>query len=196
MKKKRNLVLFAALFVAGMLSTNRFPAEAAGEQEGQERNAEVQDEGTTVREETLQPMSAQSGTCGENVTWTFDESSGTLTISGMGEMSDVCGVEDKEKVISIVIEHGVTDIVAHAFEFYTDVKEVKIPDSVTKIGDYAFYNCVSLTEIRIPDSVTDIGSDAFFYCYNLTEIKLSDSVVNIGPYAFCNHQKHSLLWTL
>ena len=45
MKKKRNLVLLAALFAAGVLSMNRLPAKAAGEQAGQEQNAEVQDEG-------------------------------------------------------------------------------------------------------------------------------------------------------
>ena len=29
-----------------------------------------------------------SGTCGENLTWTFDETTGILTISGEGEMRD------------------------------------------------------------------------------------------------------------
>ena len=29
-----------------------------------------------------------SGTCGENLTWNFEESTGTLTISGTGEMEN------------------------------------------------------------------------------------------------------------
>lgn len=29
-----------------------------------------------------------SGTCGENLRWTFDESTGTLTINGEGDLSD------------------------------------------------------------------------------------------------------------
>ena len=29
-----------------------------------------------------------SGTCGENLTWNFDEATGTLTIEGSGRMED------------------------------------------------------------------------------------------------------------
>ena len=40
---------------------------------------------------TLLPMFAnadKSGTCGENLTWTYEEATKTLTISGSGEMTD------------------------------------------------------------------------------------------------------------
>ena len=31
---------------------------------------------------------ATSGTCGDNLTWTYDDSTGTLTISGVGDMEN------------------------------------------------------------------------------------------------------------
>ena len=37
---------------------------------------------------TVRGARSTSGTCGENLTWNFDESTGTLTISGTGEMED------------------------------------------------------------------------------------------------------------
>ena len=40
---------------------------------------------------TVLPLSvsaATSGTCGYNLTWTFDDDYGTLTISGNGDMDD------------------------------------------------------------------------------------------------------------
>ena len=82
MKRKGSLALFAALFAAGALCMNQLSADAAGEQTGQEQNAETQDESIATQQETLQPMSSQSGTCGEHATWAFDEGNGTLTISG------------------------------------------------------------------------------------------------------------------
>lgn len=55
-----------------------------------------------------------SGTCGDNLTWTFD-SDGTLTISGTGEMgsytsSSMPWYKHIYDITSIVIEDGVTSI--------------------------------------------------------------------------------------
>jgi hypothetical protein len=54
-----------------------------------------------------------SGTCGDNLTWIFDDSTGTLTISGTGAMYDYSynnrpweSYEDSIK--KVVINNGVT----------------------------------------------------------------------------------------
>ncbi len=112
-----------------------------------------------------------SGTCGENLTWVFDESTGTLTISGTGDMTDYGYDND-----------------AHApwygFTGINTIKYVSIENGVTSIGDYAFKNCGSLSNIEIPNSVTSIGMDAFLGCRNLSNIEIPDSVMSIGESAF------------
>ena len=55
---------------------------------------------------------AESGTCGDNLTW--DLTDGVLTISGTGEMT-YSGIEApwsnlKSSITSVVINHGVTSI--------------------------------------------------------------------------------------
>ncbi len=107
-----------------------------------------------------------TGVCGDNLTWTFDESTGKLVISGTGDMWDWNG----------------SDMPWYAYR--TSIKTITLPDSLTNIGDYAFAFCENLASIEIPDSVTSIGEAAFRYCLNLASITLPDSVTNIGRCAF------------
>ncbi len=133
----------------------------------------------------------QSGTCGENLTWTLD-SDGLLTISGTGAMtnyssySSVPWYSNRTSVKKIVIENGVTSIGVYAFDSCSSLTSVTIPDSVTSIGDYAFFWCTSLTSVTIPDSVTSIGYKAFSYCTSLTSVTFSANsrLTSIGDEAF------------
>ena len=136
---------------------------------------------------------SESGKCGKNLRWKLD-GSGTLTISGKGEMQDYrCGIRSREapapwfnfsnSIKKIIIADGVTTIGDSAFFSCTKVTEVKLSNSVTKIGDGAFFYCWSLTEIKSLDGVMTIGNGAFGSCYSLT-ITIPDSVVDIGNGAF------------
>ena len=115
-----------------------------------------------------------SGTCGDDLTWTLDES-GLLTISGTGDMMnwdygfDVPWASQKHQIKTAQIEDGVTSIGSGAFYECSSLTSVTIPDSVTSIGDDAFNGCESLTSITIPESVENIGFDAFYRCH-LTSI--------------------------
>ena len=132
-------------------------------------------------------VSVDSGTCGDNLTWSLDNS-GILTISGNGDMAWTSTSSPwylkSLSIQKVVIENGVTSIGEEAFEFSENLIDVIIPDSVTSIGDYAFYNCNKLTTITIPDSVTSIGDFAFYDCNKLTAITIPDSVTSIGRSAF------------
>ena len=130
-------------------------------------------------------FSASSGTCGDNLTWSLNNS-GTLTISGVGFMYTSISppwYSFKNQIKKIIINSGVTSIGSFAFRECNYLTNVIIPESVTGIGERAFRDCSSLTRTTIPGSVTSIGASAFYGC-NLTDITIPDSVTSIGEDAF------------
>ena len=145
------------------------------------------------------PMTARattaSGTCGSNLTWTLD-SSGTLTISGTGKMTDFFGISDNpwwdeysSNIKHIQINSGVTSIGDLSFKEFSNVTSVNIPDSVVSIGSAAFSDCESLCSISIPENVSSIGSSAFGGCKNLSSITLPDGISTIERSTFINCEK-------
>ena len=132
-----------------------------------------------------------SGTCGENQTWTYVEATQTLTISGIGEMSNFyegatpwCYKSYRSSITKVIIESGVTSIGDYAFYGCSGLTEITIPNSVTSIGYAAFASCSGLPSITIPNSVTSIGNSAFSGCSGLTSITIPSSVTSIGGDAF------------
>ena len=130
-----------------------------------------------------------SGVCGENVTWIYDSSTYTLTISGTGDMKSYStsnrpweSYEDKIK--TVVISDGVTSIGRYAFYSFGSVTSITIPNSVTKISDRAFNACKVLTTITLPEGITTIPDAAFTNCSALTSITIPSSVTTIGLSAF------------
>ncbi len=122
----------------------------------------------------LPAWAATSGSCGENATWTYDETTKTLTISGTGVIKSPDGFDysDKKEVQKLIIEEGIIQISDNTFYGYQAVVEISIPDSVTHIGSRAFSGCSSLTEIDIPARLIRIGDYAFDGCHNLTAINV------------------------
>ena len=110
-----------------------------------------------------------SGTCGNNLTWTYVEATKTLTISGSGAMWD----------------YDYSDLYESPWTCYhQSMERVTIESGVTSIGDDAFYGCSGLTSITIPEGVTSIGYQALKNCSNLTSIIIPNSVRSIGEEAF------------
>ena len=130
---------------------------------------------------TISAATMASGTCGDNLTWVLD-SSGLLTISGTGAMTDwdsyryAPWYSYKEYIRSVDIKSGATNIGNYAFYAYDYLKNIVIPDGVISIGEHAFYDCDSLTSINIPNSVTTIGEDAFSNCTALTAVYYTGSL--------------------
>ena len=118
-----------------------------------------------------EPPGATEAPAGE-VTWSYDN--GVLTISGTGRMEDydiTPWYENRNNIIEVVIEYGVTSIGSAAFCDCHFLTGVTIPNSVTRIGDEAFRGCnFNLTSVTIPDSVTSIGNGAFYDCDSLIDV--------------------------
>ena len=150
-----------------------------------------------------------SGTAGENITWSFDETTKQITVTGSGAMdlgdypiwSDL-----RSKVNSVVIEEGITSIDYRAFANFTVLHTVELPTSVnsiegyafdgcrqltnislehiTQLGNFAFRQCSSLEELVIPSGITTIPHSAFFSCTRLKKVVLHQNVASIEDYAF------------
>lgn len=131
---------------------------------------------------------AESGTCGDNLTW--DLTDGVLTISGTGDMKNYLSsspapwYSKRSSINSVVINDGATSIGNYAFSGCKALTSVTIPNSVTSIGQYAFQSCNALPSIDIPDGVTYIGSDAFYGCAGLTSIDIPMGVKSIEMNTF------------
>ena len=123
------------------------------------------------------------------VTYRFDPDTGTLTVSGVGDMADYSyGTAPwypyRYQIRSIVIEDGVTSVGGCAFFACEAVESVTLGKDVTKIQYSAFYSCGSLKEITIPDTVTYIGDSAFSGCDSLISITVPDNVTYLGYNVF------------
>ena len=133
-------------------------------------------------------MFAESGTCGDNLTW--DLTDGVLTINGSGDMTDWPWYPDvpwysyRESITSVTIGNSVTSIGINAFNECTSMTSITIPHSVTSIGNDAFCYCKGLTDVTIGNSVTSIGINAFYECTSMTSITIPNSVTSIGAQAF------------
>ncbi|MDE5853067.1 MAG: leucine-rich repeat domain-containing protein, partial [Oscillospiraceae bacterium] len=134
-------------------------------------------------------LETYSGTCGENLTWNLDATTGVLTISGIGDMTNYednsfSWYEQSSSIKSVKIGTGVTSIGNHAFDWCINLVSIDIPDSVTYIGVESFSFCESLTSINIPNNVKSIGDRAFYGCKNLKSIYIPASLTNIGAQSF------------
>ncbi len=139
---------------------------------------------------TLLPFgaaAADSGSCGDNVSWTLNES-GLLLISGSGEMTDYASYDkspfyNNSDIKKIIIGNGVTSIGNYAFFCCPNVSTVTIPSSVTRIGEGSFSLCYALGGVTIPYSVTSIDDYAFYGCAALGSITIPGQVEHIGDSA-------------
>ena len=132
-----------------------------------------------------------NGTCGTNLTWSYVESTNTLTISGSGAMYDYeyytsPWSDYRASITSVSLPDGMTHIGNWAFLFCTALTSVDIPAGVTSIGQGAFQQCYGLTSFDIPAGLTSIGEGAIEACTSLTAVTIPASVTSIGDHAFMN----------
>lgn len=138
------------------------------------------------------PVSAAEGTCGENLTWVYDEDTCEFTISGIGKMAGYENQSDRPwndyatLVKKVKVGEGITYIGERAFSGFKALETVIMPEGVTELGKYAFSGCSALRNIRLPDSLNTIGQSAFSSNTILKHIYISKNVTSVADYAFNN----------
>jgi|GEM_PF-7128858 len=150
-----------------------------------------------------------SGSCGENLTWSYDSQTSVLSIDGTGDMKDYQNIYAPWRsygIKSVIISEGVTSVGYGAFSGCTSLSEVIFPTTMVELKDAAFSGCSSLSSIELPDNLIRIGANAFTYasfktfvtnanceeigeyafykCTSLESVIISDSVKTIGKGAF------------
>lgn len=96
-----------------------------------------------------------SGTCGENLTWSFNSSTNSLVISGSGAMDSNASFNDygwysfKDRIEYVEAADGVTSIGANAFAGCTALGEIYLGRGVKAIGENAFAGCTALTLVTL-----------------------------------------------
>lgn len=137
--------------------------------------------------------SVSTGSCGESVDWTLYDS-GTLVISGKGQMTDYIlnggtystdapWFNDRASVKSIIVESGITTVGANAFYACSNATSAVIPETITSIGDGAFEYC-NLASFTAHEGVMSIGDYAFVSNNNLTTVNLPATLESVGEWAF------------
>ena len=156
---------------------------ATTDETGEERRDCENCDAYETRETEKLNVSNPSGTCGDNLTWVFDEATGVLTISGIGAMTDYSEMPWNaftEAVTALIIEDGVTALADCAFMGCVNLKSVELSDTMEVVHQDAFNGCTSLQEINIPVSVSAIRSNAFNGCTNLKTVEFPDAVDSLG----------------
>ena len=148
--------------------------------------------------------SATSGKCGDNVYWSYDSTTDTLTISGKGAMNEYNEYDApwrvyRQNILTVKIETGVTTIENNPFYYCSSLTNINVASGnlnySSKDGVLFNKNKSTLiqypignqrTEYTIPNSVKTIERNAFEGCSSLTSVTIPDSVTTIGHAAFSN----------
>ena len=141
---------------------------------------------------TISPRSARttSGTYGK-ISWVFDDVTGTLTLTGSGEMEKRLSTTvfpwdaHANSITKIVIGSGITAIGEAAFFEYAYLTTVTLANTVTTINKAAFADCLSLSDIVLPEGVRKVEAYAFQRCAFIS-FKIPKTLTFVSELAFFN----------
>ncbi len=137
---------------------------------------------------------ADAATSNEEISWSFDESTATLTFSGTGALSsnrcDRSWYNSKDNIRTVVINEGITSIGQYFFDSCTMITKVVISNGVKSIGTGAFGACLSLGSITIPETVTSIGYRAFYQCRSLSLVNYLGSREQLSEISIGNDNSY------
>ena len=122
--------------------------------------------------------------------WSFDESTGTLTLDGSGAMKEYTSAAEapwysyRDSIKHLLVKSGVTSLSSYAFVGCQNLEDITLPDTLQTIGTMTFYGCDKLNNVTIPASVRTIGSYAFADALSLSRITFAGDAPEFGTGVF------------
>lgn len=131
-----------------------------------------------------------SGKTEEGFSWSWEKSSGILTVNGSGAMpnynsSSMPWYDVIPYATEIIVSEGITSIGKYAFYKAENAKNIVLPNTLTTINERAFEYCSSVEELIIPDTVTSIGYGTFANMIKLKKVTVPASTT-YRSYCFDN----------
>lgn len=113
-----------------------------------------------------------AGTYGDNISWSYDVNTTTLTISGKGKMTEPAetGVLSTAiygwhlwagDITAVVISEGIESLSTSALESFRQMTSVQFPSTLKVVGELALSQCAGLTDVTLPEGVTTLKKQAF-----------------------------------
>lgn len=124
----------------------------------------------------------------DDINYSYDENTYTLTIYGSGNMSDVDDEYSQPwrqyatKAKCIIVDNGITSLGKYAFSGFNKAESILLPDSLTTINQHAFASCNSLKELTLSNNVTSIADTSFAFIGGTKKDDFT-LVANLGSYA-------------
>lgn len=138
-----------------------------------------------------------SGSCGDNVTYTFESSTGLLTISGTGPMQNYSvfsgsPFRNLSGIKTVIINDGVTSIGSAAFSGCKDIQELTMPASTAIYNSQTTFNgCTNIEKVTLTKGTGVMNFDCsssytpwYISRTSLKELILEDGITNICNGAF------------
>ena len=116
----------------------------------------------------VNPNNPYTGYVGDDITWTYDPDTKTLTLEGTGETytypSSIPPWYNKKGDES---------------DFQVNLTKVVVGEGITKLGDRLFINAKKLTDVTFPSTLTEIAQKAFMNCTSLVALDMSAAPLEI-----------------
>lgn len=147
----------------------------------------------------------------EDVTATFDDSTGKVVISGTGATKNFTYSarlfkDYSSQIKTVVVNEGVTKLGNYIFYFWSECTVFDIASTVKEFGNYSFYytgiysfapeagailgstmlSKSSLVKLTIKAGTSEIPSELCRACKKLTDITLPETITKIGKSSFAS----------
>ena len=132
---------------------------------------------------------------GDNVTWSYDEATKTLTFTGKGDTwdADFNYAYSTYPVEKVVIGEGITGVGTNMLWFYTDsatkghnttLKDIKFPSTITRIGKSAIGYIDGIETFYIPEGITTLSNQIFYQCTGIKDVRIPTTMKELSANAY------------